>query len=144
MKKIIACAGVLLFFIVLSVYLFTTGKGHTVYVMNTEIEGVTPIKEMVVTVDNSPKIIKLKKGKKAAFIAKGSNHEFVISYKVDSEEKKVTGEFKTLSGKEAFIDLSKFINGDKEWLSHQDIVIEAPEPEEPAPAATTTEVKTTP
>ena len=63
MKKIIACAGVLLFFIVLSVYLFTTGKGHTVYVMNTEIEGVTPIKEMVVSVDNSPKIIKVKKNK---------------------------------------------------------------------------------
>lgn len=141
MKKIIAFAGVLLFFIVLSVYLYTTGKGHQVYVMNTEIEGITPIKEMLVTVDNSPKIIKVKKGKKAALIAKGSNHEFVITYKVEGEEKKVTGEFKTLSGKEALLDLSKFINGDKEWLSYQDIVIEEPEPEEPEPTTTTTEVK---
>lgn len=140
MKRVISILCVFIFFIGLSVFLYKTGKGHNVYVTNYEIEGVTPIKEIQITMDGNKKIIKVKNGKKNFAVVKGSNHNFNLTYKAGGEKKELKGEFKTILGKEAVLDLSKFINGGKDWVSYENIEVEEEyvAPEEPA---VSTEVK---
>ncbi|MGL5055116.1 MAG: DUF6672 family protein [Fusobacteriaceae bacterium] len=134
MKRVISILCVFIFFIGLSVFLYKTGKGHNVYVTNYEIEGVTPIKEIQITMDGNKKIIKVKNGKKNFAVVKGSNHNFVLTYKASGEKKELKGRFDTIIGKEAVLDLSKFANGGKDWVSYEKIEVEEEtvEPEEPA------------
>lgn len=134
MKRVISILCILIFFIGLSVFLYKTGKGHNVYVTNYEIEGVTPIKEIQITMDGNNKIVKVKKGKKNFAVVKGSNHTFILTYKAEGSKKELEGKFKTILGKEAVLDLSKFINGGKDWVSYEEIEVEEEyvAPEEPA------------
>ncbi len=133
MKRVISILCVFIFFIGVSIFLYKTGKGHNVYVTNYEMEGFTPIKEFQITMDGNKKIIKVKKGKKNFAVVKGSNHNFILTYKVDGEKKEIKGEFKTILGKEAILDLSKFINVGKDWISYEKIEVEEEyaAPEEP-------------
>lgn len=120
MKRVTGILALLVVLIGLSIFLYQTGKGHEIYVSNPTIEGVAPIKEIVIKVDGETKGVKVRSEKKNVITVKGISHKFLLTYKSEEGNKELKGEFKVVSGKDNILELSKFINGDKEWITYKE------------------------
>ncbi len=115
MKKSMNISLLFLFFLCLSIY----GKQHKIFLENFTIESVKAPKEIIVIIDDSPKLIKVKSGKKAVTFVKGKNHKIEINYTYENEKKVRIAEFSTPLNKIITLELGSLVGEKEKWIREE-------------------------
>lgn len=129
MKRILSWAVVGAVTIIISVFLFVTGKQHKVMLINGADGVEVPARvSYIVDGENADKPKSIRANKKGVVYVKGINHEIVIKFKdVDGTNKEITKKFKTKISQEETIDFAGIINGTEDWITYKVAEKEAPE-----------------
>lgn len=103
--------------IILSVYLFTTGRQHTLYIENGKKSDAVKSVEVSYSIDGN-KVQKIKSTKKKMELVKGKNHIIVVEFKGENGEiKKLEKEFSLKMTENAEISLPLLINQKDNWIN---------------------------
>ena len=129
MKRILSWAVVGAVTIIISVFLFVTGKQHKVMLINGADGVEVPARvSYIVDGENADKPKSIRANKKGVVYVKGINHEIVIKFKdTDGTNKEITKKFKTKISQEETIDFAGMINGTEDWITYKTAEKEAPE-----------------
>lgn len=121
MKRILSWVVVVIAIIILSVFLFVTGKQHKVILVNGENGVEVPARvSYIVDGQNKDKPKSIRANKRGIAFVKGINHEITIKFKdANGENKEITKKFKARLSDEEFIDFAGMINGTDNWLTYK-------------------------
>lgn len=119
MKKIISWIVVLIFILLLSTFLFISGKKHKVLLVNGKKGQEVPKKvSYIIDNKNKPKIIKA--NKKGVTYIKGKNHKIIIIFKNSNEKKvEITKKFKAKLSSDIIINFYNIINENDNWIEYK-------------------------
>ena len=129
MKRILSWVIVGVAIIIISVFLFVTGKQHKVMLINGANGVEVPVRvSYIVDGENANKPKSIRANKKGVVYVKGINHEIVIKFKdADGTNKEITKKFKTKISQDETIDFAGIINGTEDWITYKTAEKEEPE-----------------
>lgn len=115
MKNRLAQLALVAVMLLLSTFLFITGKEHKVFIENKTVGEYKAVKVAEYTV-NDQEAVKIKKRKKKLAKVKGRTHEISVTYKNGDKEQTVTKKFTLGAMDEATISIPVLLKDGSDWI----------------------------